>query len=181
MDKYIKYYDNALDPLICRNLIDYFNVIPDNIYIRRDNEYQKFDEIVMADHSSLVELEQQICSNTIQYIEKYKKDCGVSFFPKKYGFERVRIKRYNERDRFNWHADVGDYASARRFLVCMYHLNDDFMGGATQFGSDDKINYTLYPKQGRISLFTPFWNNPHRGQTVLKGSKYILNVYTHYL
>ena len=56
-------------------------------------------------------------------------------FPAKYVFEEFRIKRYdnNGHDQFKDHVDVGDYNSARRFLVCFYISNDVEVGGETNF------------------------------------------------
>ena len=34
----------------------------------------------------------------------------------------------NDKDEFKEHVDVGDYASARRFLVFFLYLNDNFGG-----------------------------------------------------
>ena len=40
----------------------------------------------------------------------------------KYGLEQIRFKKYvpNNKDEFKSHVDVGDYASARRFLYSFY-------------------------------------------------------------
>ena len=45
----------------------------------------------------------------------------------KYGFEAIRMKKYmpNNIDEFKEHVDVGDYASARRFLVFFLYLDDN--------------------------------------------------------
>ena len=54
-----------------------------------------------------------------RYIDEV--DLGPDF-PAKYAFEEFRVKRYRQDsdDAFADHVDVGDYNSARRFLVCFY-------------------------------------------------------------
>ena len=61
----------------------------------------------------------------------------------KYAFEEFRIKMYrnNEYDEFKDHVDVGNYNSARRFLVCFLYLNDVGAGGYTNFPKIKSCNY----------------------------------------
>ena len=76
-------------------------------------------------------------------------------------FEQIRFKRYlpNDKDEFKEHVDVGDYASARRFLVFFLYLNNNF-DGRTSFSEYDM---QVYPKAGRLLMFPPTWTYLHAG------------------
>ena len=107
-------------------------------------------------------------------------DLRTMDFPAKYCFEEFRVKRYldNGKDEFADHVDVGDHSSARRFLVVMMYLNDVEEGGTTDF---PKLDIVIPPKCGRIVVFPPTWMYRHAGRPVIKGAKYILGTYLHYL
>ena len=74
------------------------------------------------------------------YVNKYKEDCDIKEkqWPDRFGFEQIRFKRYlpNDKDEFKEHVDVGDYDSARRFLVFFLYLNNNF-DGRTSFSEYD--------------------------------------------
>ena len=95
-------------------------------------------------------------------------------------YARGLKKQYREDsdDAFADHVDVGDYNSARRFLVCFLYLNDVEEGGTTDF---PKIHHAITPKCARILVFPPNWMYRHAGRPVTKGTKYILGSYLHYL
>lgn len=173
-------YRNALSKEICDAIIELFGQ-RDQIY-RKRKEYS-FKEVMMNNSYELNELQSELVKITELYVNLYKKQHNITIFPQNYGYEAVRVKRYDavDGDHFPWHADTMDYASARRFLVCMFYLNDNFEGGETDFGSEENIKYTQKPEQGKIVLFSPFWNNPHRGRKLISRSKYIANVYLHLL
>lgn len=173
------YFDNALYGSFCDEIIEIFELSPGKII--RNNERYSFKELLMSNSDLLNSLQMKLIETANEYVNLYKAQNNINHFPDIYGYEGIRIKRYDHGDEFPWHADVMDYQSARRFLVCMFYLNDNFIGGETDFGSEENIDYTISPKQGRIVLFTPFWNNPHRGRKILNGSKYIANVYLHHL
>ena len=101
-------------------------------------------------------------------------------FPAKYSFEEFRIKQYdnNGNDQFRDHVDVGDYNSARRFLVIFLYLNDVNVGGQTNF---PKLDYAVSPKCGRILIFPSTWQYRHSGLPPEDDKKYIVGTYLHYL
>jgi|SRR5687768_14339780 len=170
---------NALNPLACETIIHEFN---NASHVVRSRKEYSFKEVQMISSSNtMIMLQTALIENSMVWLQQFIKDNNITTFPQKYGVENVRVKRYDVGDSFPWHVDVRDYASARRFLVMMYYLNDNFIGGETQFGSEEKIKYTVNPEQGKIVIFSPMWDNPHRGCVVKKGSKYIANVYLHYL
>lgn len=174
-----QYYREALSATHCGRIIQH---VENNCeFIERNTNHHKFKEVMLHGTPELDQISLSLVDIFRGYLNDYIKHNKITTFPDKYGFEAVRLKRYDVGDCFPWHADVGDYASARRFLVGMFYLNDNFEGGKTEFGSEGKIKYTSVPETGKLALFTPFWDNPHRGSVILSGSKYIVNIYLHYL
>ena len=118
----------------------------------------------------------------VDYASLYIQQLGVAVdFPDKYAFEEYRIKKYNANiDEFKDHVDVGDYNSARRFLVMFLYLNDvpQNGGGTTDF---PRLDLQVRPVAGRMLIFPPTWQYRHAGRPILSGSKYILGTYLHYL
>jgi hypothetical protein len=99
-------------------------------------------------------------------------------WPDKYGYETIRMKRYlaNDYDRFDYHVDVKDYATARRFLAFFIYLNDVEEGGETEF-----LFGRVKPKMGRLVMFPPMWPWFHAGQKPVSGTKYFIQSYCHYV
>lgn len=188
---YVKTYD-ALDPTICSDLIDIFekNTPQTNPWYRHSDkewaeDYRSFLEAEITHVPEFQNFITPIYSVAQSVYQQYKRDVGA-FFPEKVGFESLRMKRYdaNGHDQFGWHADVGDYPSARRFLVMFFYLNDVQEGGETQFefthDYDKSTHFTIKPKCGTIVVFPPMWMYPHRGCKPISGPKYILSTYAHY-
>ena len=75
----------------------------------------------------------------------YLKELGYSddLLPSKYGFEELRIKKYEVGDSFDKHVDVSDYKSARRWIAFLVYLNDNFTGGETEFYPHQQV---IHPK-----------------------------------
>jgi hypothetical protein len=112
--------------------------------------------------------------------EYYMKDTGCSpFWPPKNSIEQIRMKKYTAEtgDRFDLHIDVGDYATARRFLVMFFYLNDVNEGGETTFPA---LDLKVKPKQGSVLCFPPVWMYPHLGEQPISNDKYIVGTYLHY-
>lgn len=167
-------FPNTLDNNQCKHVIDYFE---SHNKTKRDNELFKFDEVLIEDQSLSISLFNIVNDKFNEFQDKFPE----YIFPAQYNFENIRIKKYEVGDKFDWHVDVGDYASAKRFLIGMIYLNDNFEGGHTDFKlSKDEI-LSVKPVEGKMVFFTPFWDNPHRGSVIESGFKYIINIYFHYV
>jgi hypothetical protein len=180
MKNYISVYENVLDETFCKLLIDKFERNK-QIQVRRDDVYKTFFEINFAQYPIFAEEQNHILSQVQPFVRKYCEDWGIKFFPDKIGFEQVRMKKYEigGKDEFREHVDVGDYASARRFLVMFFYLNNVAEGGETAFiGIDD--NKRIQPKTGSILIFPPMWTHPHAGLPPISNPKYIAGTYLHY-
>lgn len=189
---YVKVYDDVLSEALCEELIynfDKYDTTKSPFYRQSKNswdedyrQFYEFDISHIIDFSHLILPVYNVAKNIHA---RYSKECG-RFFPEKFGFEDLRMKKYeaNNVDQFGWHADVGNYASARRYLVMFFYLNDVESGGETQFqfsGDYSKtVHFTVKPKRGRMVVFPPMWMFPHRGCMPISGPKYILSTYAHY-
>jgi 2-oxoglutarate-Fe(II)-dependent oxygenase superfamily protein len=67
--------------------------------------------------------------------------------------------------------DAGPGAFSERQLVAIWYLNDVAgPGGETEFPLQEVV---IWPAQGKLVLFPPFWTHVHRGVTLEKSVKYI--------
>ena len=121
----------------------------------------------------------------MEAVERYKEDCGINKFefqwPKQYGWEELRMKRFlcDSGEQFGNHVDVLTREGAKRFLILMVYLNDDFDGGETEFPVfGDKVK----PEKGKLVVFPPLWQYMHRGNPPTNGhAKYFLMTYLNYV
>jgi len=85
-----------------------------------------------------------------------------------------RIQKYGEGDYFNWHTDY--VLTERRFFAYILYLNDvdSDSGGETVFISGKRIK----PEKGKLLIFPASLNYIHKGETIKKGSKYIITSFS---
>jgi hypothetical protein len=181
MEKYIKTYDNVLTKDQCNQIIQKFELSTDQHIKTEYADTRWFTEININHHKDWEGFTLGIIDILKKSIEKYIVDCNLTYnqWPTKYGFENIRIKRYlpNDKDEFRSHVDVGDYKSARRFLVMFLYL-DDNEAGETGF---DEYGIKVKPEPGRLLMFPPTWTYLHTGHKPVKKPKYIIGSYLHYL
>ena len=181
MKKYIKVYDNVLPEEHCKTLIDKFELNKDQQVSTDLDNHRHFTEININQHQDWKNMVDGLYTTLRPYVNRYKKDCNIKDkqWPDKFGFEQIRFKRYlpNDKDEFKEHVDVGDYDSARRFLVFFLYLNNNF-DGRTSFSEYDM---QVYPKAGRLLMFPPTWTYLHTGHKPKLESKYIIGSYLHYV
>jgi len=184
---YVMIVDHVLTEDFCNSLIERFEAqetkLTNNTW---GNHMMNFHELNITKHADFAEESKLFYDLTQDLFKFYIEKNNVEFMPSKIGYEDARMKRYdpNGIDQFGWHTDVGDYASAKRFLVMFYYLNDVEEGGQTVFNDvtyDDKTNLTINARRGRIVIFPPMWMYPHKGMPPISNSKYIISTYCHYL
>lgn len=181
---YIRCYDDMFDDDFCQSVIKTFN---ESDISRIDREQRpSFNEMnisqrYMARDPAWMSIQKHIQAVFVDVVKVYMNalQCEVDF-PAKYSFEEFRIKQYdnNGHDQFKDHVDVGDYNSARRFVVMFLYLNDVVVGGQTNF---PRLNFAVSPKRGRILLFPATWQYRHSGLPPESDKKYIVGTYLHYL
>ena len=185
---YIISYNDVLKPEFCCRLIDQFEETKESEYMRESKhdwgkDYRSFTELNVSRDENFSWARDEFYETSRLLASGYKQKTNSYFFPEKFGFEDARMKKYqnNDVDQFGWHVDVGDYASARRYLVIFYYLNDVEEGGETVFNIGDDSFVQVKPKRGRIVMFPPMWMFPHIGTKPVSNSKYIVSTYLHYL
>lgn len=181
MKKYIRTYDNALPSEICKTLINKFELNKDQ-WVKTDLvNHRHFTEININEHQDWSVMVKALYNSLKPYIKKYKEDCNIKEkqWPVQYGFEQIRFKKYhpNDKDEFKEHVDVGDYASARRFLVFFLYLNDNDAGETSFTEYDMKVK----PETGKLLMFPPTWTYLHTGHKPIQTPKYIIGSYLHYI
>jgi prolyl 4-hydroxylase len=86
--------------------------------------------------------------------------------------ERLRFYKYEPGQRFKWHYDGAFERSLdeRSHLTLMIYLNEDFVGGQTEFDVGEILR--VRPQTGMALLF----HHPvlHQGAPVQQGVKYVL-------
>ena len=209
IDHYCRVYDDFLAPELCDAYIDMYEatLLIDaekhrklSICYREDgsqicggcncmrlnpHEYERF--------SSLNTL---LIGKLVNILEQYKKDVSLHpiQWPKKFGWEELRIKRFliegsdkqnhgkNNYHGLENHVDVYSQAHAKRFLCAMVYLNDDFEEGETFFST---FKLSVKPKKGRLFIFPPSWDFLHNGRRPLPPSermaKYFIMTHTNYI
>jgi len=183
---YIRVYDDALDKNICRNII--------RIYKEREDLAEYWDhegrpsfsmvnitkEAEEAQDHEWMKIHNELIVAVRTVSEQYMNDLNCRYhWPPANTLEQIRLKHYeaNNHDRFDYHVDVGDHDSARRFLVLFFYLNDVEEGGETHFPD---LDYKVKPKEGSALLFPPTWMYPHAGLKPVSNDKYIIGTYLHY-
>lgn len=175
--------DDAMPHDECGSFITFFDQVEiEKTKLSSEFGVVSFDELNISrtpgwenHHAVLLEYAQyyEEVYKSLLHIPKYS-------WPVNHGFEQFRMKKYfnNDHDRFDQHVDVRDYATARRFLVFFWYLNNVEEGGETAFYFHD-VEIRVKPKAGRLIMFPPMWTHPHAGLRPVSGPKYIVGGYLH--
>jgi prolyl 4-hydroxylase len=185
---YVSYWDNVISKEKCKEIIQRFEERTEQHEATVLEGHRHFTEINITNYIDTWSDIQNLMLDEMQfYLGQYMRDWKVDGrnWPKDLAYEQFRMKRYlpNDKDEFKFHVDVGDYASARRFLVMFFYLNDVEEGGETVFKKsiNSPVEFACKPVAGRMIIFPPFWTFPHAGAKPISGPKYIIGGYLHYL
>jgi hypothetical protein len=185
LKRFVLCYDDVLDANYCKNAIDLFDNEIDKI-TRQDSDLCGFSMLNITEE---VEKNQNVKFNPVHQQsllaikscgEKYMKELDCErYWPRQNSLEQVKMMKFQHRtaDHFNRHIDVGDYASARRFVAYHMFLNDDFEDGDIYF---DDIDYAIPAKRGRVVMFPATWTFAHSYRAPKEQDKYALITYLHY-
>ena len=106
MQEYVKVYRKAVYPEVCDTIINKFDQAELETH---HNEGYKFDQINLSTSSAFEEEVQHTLIPVVKhYVERYKKELKIKYFPEKYGYEQFRLKRYPKDGYFKEHVDVMD-------------------------------------------------------------------------
>ena len=191
MDNLIRVYDDVIDEESCQKLIEKFESFEDRleeVYQEDEGEKIAFKQLQLVKYKEWESVQNGMLELFQDYIVRYKSDCNIrnKQWPKEYGYEAIRMKRYlnNDLDRFDPHVDVLDYETSRRILAFFIYVNDVEVGGETKFLNLYKpgtyIPFTVTPKRGRLLMFPPMWAWYHAGLKPESGKKYLIHSYCHY-
>lgn len=187
MMNHILFFDDALPPGACEEVINRFEKKSDQREITFLENHRSFEEINITKNPGWEDVQTGLL-DVFQYaLGRYKEHFNIDekSWPETYGFEELRMKKYlpNGKDEFQFHVDVQSYATARRFLVYFWYLNDVEEGGETVFQSNrnSKPILEVKPVKGRLIMFPPLWTHPHLGRKPISGPKYIIGGYLHYI
>ena len=191
MDNLIRVYDDVIDKDSCDTLIGKFETYEnqhEEVYQEDGDKKIAFKQLQMVKFEEWESVQQGMLELFQDYIVRYKMDCNIrdKQWPKEYGYEAIRMKRYlnNDSDRFDPHVDVLDHDTSRRFLAFFIYVNDVGEGGETKFLNMYKpgtyIPFTVTPNRGRLLMFPPLWPWYHAGLKPESGNKYLIHSYCHY-
>ena len=184
MEKWIKTYPKIFSKEECAGLIEWFEILDENNQLVQTKleGHREFDEVNLNDfREQTLKMQLDVYKRFDDILERYKQDVKVhkKALPEKSAWEEIRIKRYRVgRGNFLDHVDVGNYISARRFLVFFVYLNNVDFGGETEFPD---LDLTISPECGTILVFPATWTFLHRGNVPISNDKYILGSYKHYV
>ena len=181
MQRYVKLYNNVLDPVICKEMIDLFEANPQQ-HEKYVTSIMDFKQINLIVHDETWKKYNEILKFLFTAgVKKYKEECKIESgiqWPTTYAFEQFRMKRYEPNEgRFDLHTDVNDMASSKRFLAFFLYLNGG-EDGETDF---PYLNVTVPRIEGGLLMFPPLWTYPHAGNMPKKAPKYIVGSYLHYV
>jgi hypothetical protein len=185
LKNYVKIYDNALDPNVCRNIIDLIKKAKiDRVENKGYPQCDMFNITSAAEdnvETDWIKVQNSLIAVIKKYSEQYMKEIGCSdYWPPENSLEQIRYLSYKfeQNDRFDTHVDIVNHDSSRRFLAIYFYLNDVESGGETYFSTTD---ISVSPKEGRCLIFPPTWMFPHSGKAPLSNNKNIIVTYLHYL
>ena len=177
---YVRWYDDALPPEFCRQMLDSFNQLA-RFHTRNGrgvrpgldgSAWTELDITPLSDQAFQGFFYHQIDT----YLARYNAEMGLSIaVPQTPVFAEIRMKRYvaGGDEGFQPHFDsINEVAD--RYLVFLWYLNDVAEGGETQFVD---LGIKVQAKAGRLLVFPPYWMFQHAGLPPRSNDKYIVSTY----
>lgn len=194
---YVRVVDGVLDPKFCDHLIAVFES-QQQWHRERPGNFARLIELDMRSSENRLGREFRkrpwlgargdynwdqdnhvIMDRVLAQAADYKQRWDpLNMMPQDFASEGLRMKCYrpNGYHEFKTHVDQANRGSATRFLAFLFYLNDSDAG--TEFFNPE---VTVAARQGRLVMFPPTWQYPHRGLMPTDGhSKYIMSTYLHY-
>lgn len=178
MDNFIEVYDDAVDLLACKQIINIFEKLNDRSFVQKtpkDSHRQDDYVINLTHHYDLRTWDKVgvLCFDDMKrcvedYIEKYSILKNTNFLM----FD-IKIKKINIGGGFHdWHYETTRIESSNRVLNIQIFLNDVDEGGETEFLY---LGKRVPAKAGRLVIYPSFFTHTHRGNPPISNEKYILN------
>jgi prolyl 4-hydroxylase len=166
--RFVSYYDDVIPKDLCRTMIEKFETNVDQQEDTILEGHRCFKEINITKYEEWKPMQDKLFGALQFVLGIYAKQWKIDekILPEELGYEQFRMKRYlpNDRDEFRFHVDVQSYATARRFLVAFWYLNDVEEGGETAFQahSSEPITLKVQPKQSNVT-FSATLDSPTHG------------------
>ena len=175
---FIRLYNNAIDLDYCDSLVEKFESHSEQ-HEHINDKNLSLTQINIFNYSNWKDDTEKLGRCLIPFIDKYKSEFSEHCFPKKYGFEPFKMKRYlpDSEDCFPPHVDVTGKNNNARFLAFFVYLSDNDEG-KTKFDYQDVITDCA---KGSMIIFPPLWPWVHSGEKPVQVSKYIIGGYLHYI
>jgi len=185
MDPFIRWYDNALEAAVCRDIVDRFEndkrksvgKVSGNHGPEIDLKGKQTTELILPD-DGWADLKQVLTKNLIDTLQTYTKD--VKFLAasdhRELYIEPLRVKKYEIGGQFSWHIDNNSAQNHTRVLAAQWYFNDVAEGGCTEF-EDQKMSIDCVA--GRLAFFPVGWTYRHRGAPPVSGPKYVCTTFIH--
>jgi len=178
LSDYIRVYDNALTADQCQSLINSFDAATEQQY-RQENEYHHCTEINVSKNDWDIA---DVFDSVLAHKDRYWEDCyiGVDQIPA-HDFEEFRMRCYHQvsGDRHVPHCDVMSQVSAKRFLGCIWNLNDVEEGGELVFYRAEK-RIEIRPRAGQLIMFPTNWMMLRAELPTKSSDRYSLQTFYHY-
>lgn len=180
LTRYVQWFDQALEPDFCRQLIDSFDQL-ERFQLRNErgaikalpsSAWTELNVSKVADGAFEAMFRQQV----LDYLERYNERVGLTLpIPPRNRLENLRIKRYvaDQDDQFQPHFDSLDY-TCNRYMVFLWYLNDVVEGGETEFCD---LDLRVAARAGRLLMFPPYWMYQHAGLPPRSSDKYMISTY----
>jgi len=177
---YVQWYDHALDPKFCEQMIAAFE---QSGHLHTSNgrghhagfkrsAWVEMNLTNAADPAFLGFFHAQID----RYLAKYNKALRLTLpIPSRPTIDDLRMKRYraSKGDNFEPHFDSIDQ-KCPRYLVFLWYLNGVNEGGETEFVD---LGVRVQAQAGRLLIFPPYWMFQHAGLSPRSNDKYIVSTY----
>ena len=185
MPHFIRWYDDALAPEICQDIITRFEhddrkmvgMVSGNQGAEVDLKGKQTSELILQsdDWADIIDTLQQ---NLFAYLDTYSTD--VKFLAgsdhKELQGEPLRLKKYDIGGQFHWHIDCNSQRNRTRALAIQWYFNTVDEGGHTEF---EDQNARIQPVEGRLAFFPVAWTYRHRGAPPSSGPKYVCTTFVH--
>lgn len=184
---FIRVVDNALTPELCSQIVELFELdsqrhhVEGDRYVELDIFKKSVNSIRWSPKNALLDRWKELTDQIVPVVNQLTADYRLRWdarglLPNDYAMEGIRVKCYRPNvHEFRMHVDQANRDSACRFIACLFYLNDNSAG--TEYPD---LDLTIEAKAGRLVMFPPNWQYPHRGIMPKENTKYIMSTYLHY-
>jgi hypothetical protein len=115
---------------------------------------------------------QMVFENYMNFLDRVPFNLLEKKFSNGYSWD-AKVAKYIEGGSYGWHCDEwaknDEYPHSRRIISSITYLNDDYVGGETEF-----LDCKITPEKGKTLIFPSSWCFPHKGNGIISGVKYIM-------